>query len=41
MSTVARTDANEIAVHWKEEDYVQPSAKFIAQANLTDPCDRR
>jgi acetyl-CoA synthetase len=36
MSTVARTDANEIAVHWKEEDYVQPSAKFIAQANLTD-----
>jgi acetyl-CoA synthetase len=37
MSTVAKTDASEIAVHWKEEEYVQPSAKFVAQANLTDP----
>ncbi len=27
----------QIAVHWKEEDYIHPSASFIAQANMTDP----
>jgi acetyl-CoA synthetase len=27
----------EIAVHWKEEGYFHPNAKFIGQANLTDP----
>ncbi|HEX9702695.1 MAG TPA: hypothetical protein VGA19_07565, partial [Rhodospirillales bacterium] len=27
----------QIAVHWKEEGYVHPSAQFIAQANMTDP----
>src|SRR6202795_1002107 len=27
----------QIAVHWKEEEYFQPSAKFIGQANLNDP----
>ncbi len=27
----------EIAVHWKEEEYYQPSSKFIGQANLTNP----
>jgi acetyl-CoA synthetase len=26
----------QIAVHWQEEGYYYPSAKFIAQANLTD-----
>jgi acetyl-CoA synthetase len=26
-----------IAVHWQEEGYKYPSAKFIAQANMTDP----
>jgi len=26
-----------IAVHWGEEQYVHPSAHFIAQANMTDP----
>jgi acetyl-CoA synthetase len=33
------TEVNEaqIAVHWKEESYYHPSAKFIGQANLTDP----
>ncbi len=31
-----KTSEAEIAVHWKEEDYFYPSAKFIAQANLTD-----
>jgi acetyl-CoA synthetase len=30
------TDA-QIAVHWKEEEYFRPSAKFIGQANLSDP----
>jgi acetyl-CoA synthetase len=27
----------QIAVHWREEEYYQPSAKFIAQANAGDP----
>jgi acetyl-CoA synthetase len=27
----------QIAVHWKEEQYLYPSKKFIAQANLADP----
>jgi acetyl-CoA synthetase len=28
---------SQIAVHWKEEAYFHPPAKFIAQANLNDP----
>ena len=27
----------EIAVHWREEQYYHPPARFIAQANLADP----
>ncbi len=27
----------EIAVHWKEEEYFPPPAKFVEQANLKDP----
>ena len=27
----------QIAVHWKEEEYYQPSPKFVSQANLKDP----
>jgi acetyl-CoA synthetase len=27
----------QIAVHWKEEEYFYPPAKFIAQANAADP----
>jgi len=27
----------QIAVHWKEEEYFQPSARFIGQANLNNP----
>ena len=27
----------QIAVHWKEEEYFQPRARFIGQANLNDP----
>ena len=39
VSDTQRGDATEaqIAVHWKEEEYFQPSPKFIGQANLTDP----
>src|SRR5512136_1709513 len=33
---VTETSEVEIAVHWKEEGYYYPSAKFIAQANMTD-----
>jgi acetyl-CoA synthetase len=29
--------ATEIAVHWQEEEYYEPPASFVAQANLTDP----
>jgi acetyl-CoA synthetase len=25
------------AVHWREEEYYQPPARFIAQANAADP----
>ena len=34
---VTETSEAQIAAHWKEEDYIRPSAKFLAQANLTDP----
>src|ERR1035438_10092909 len=27
----------QIAVHWREEEYYYPPAKFAGQANLTDP----
>jgi acetyl-CoA synthetase len=27
----------QIAVHWREEEYVQPLAAFVAQANASDP----
>jgi acetyl-CoA synthetase len=27
----------QIAVHWKEEEYFYPPAKFVGQANLTEP----
>jgi len=30
----------QIAVHWREEDYVAPPPKFIGQANATDPSIR-
>jgi len=39
MQTKEQTEVSEaqIAVHWKEEDYYQPSEKFKAQANMRDP----
>jgi len=36
MSEVQVSEA-EIAVHWKEEEYFYPSARFIGQANASDP----
>jgi acetyl-CoA synthetase len=27
----------QIAVHWREEEYYYPPAKFIGQANAADP----
>ncbi len=27
----------QIAVHWQEEEYFRPPARFIAQAYMTDP----
>jgi len=39
MKTTEQTEVSEaqIAVHWKEEAYLQPSEKFKAQANMRDP----
>ena len=36
MSGLDLTEA-QIAVHWKEEDYIQPPESFKKQANLKDP----
>ncbi|HEV8318729.1 MAG TPA: acetate--CoA ligase [Vicinamibacterales bacterium] len=38
MATERTAEATEaqIAVHWKEEEYIQPPPKFVAQANLKD-----
>jgi acetyl-CoA synthetase len=36
----AQTSESEIAVHWREEEYHYPPAKFIAQANAGDPAIR-
>jgi acetyl-CoA synthetase len=33
----AQVSESQIAVHWREEDYYQPPAKFIEQANAADP----
>jgi acetyl-CoA synthetase len=30
----------QIAVHWREEEYYSPPAKFVGQANATDPAIR-
>jgi acetyl-CoA synthetase len=39
MATIKQdpeTNEAQIAVHWREEEYFHPPAKFIAQANLVD-----
>ncbi|MCJ8500200.1 acetate--CoA ligase [Desulfatitalea alkaliphila] len=33
---IVETSEAQIAVHWQEEAYFHPSARFIAQANMTD-----
>jgi acetyl-CoA synthetase len=39
MATEEQTSVSEsqIAVHWREEEYYEPPAKFIEQANANDP----
>jgi len=36
-SAVGKVSESQIAVHWREEEYLQPPAKFIEQANAKDP----
>ena len=33
----AQVSEAQIAVHWREEEFYQPPAKFIGQANAADP----
>jgi acetyl-CoA synthetase len=33
----AEVSEAQIAVHWREEEYIEPPAKFIEQANAADP----
>ena len=33
----AEVSEAQIAVHWREEEYFNPPAEFIAQANANDP----
>jgi acetyl-CoA synthetase len=33
----AQVSEGQIAIHWREEDYYYPPAKFIGQANAADP----
>src|SRR6266700_2626719 len=36
-ATDAEVSEAQIAVHWREEEYYHPPARFIAQANGADP----
>jgi acetyl-CoA synthetase len=36
-SPEAQVSESQIAVHWREEEYYQPPAKFVEQANASDP----
>jgi acetyl-CoA synthetase len=36
-SQSAEVSEAQIAVHWREEEYLQPPASFVAQANASDP----
>src|SRR6266700_3453390 len=40
MTSEQQTSEAQIAVHWREEEYYQPPARFIAQANAGDPSIR-
>lgn len=37
MAAEPQLSEAQIAVHWREEDYYRPPAKFVAQANAGDP----
>ena len=34
---VSQANEAQIAVHWREEEYIYPPESFIAQANANDP----
>src|SRR5260221_4036318 len=36
-STDTEVSESQIAVHWREEEYIQPPPRFVAQANAADP----
>src|SRR6266705_1947995 len=40
MTSEQQTSEAQIAVHWREEEYYQPPARFVAQANASDPSIR-
>jgi len=37
MTAEQEVSASQIAVHWREEAYLQPPPGFIGQANAADP----
>src|SRR5512142_862187 len=37
MAGEAQLSEAQIAVHWREEEYYDPPAAFVAQANAADP----
>ena len=37
QNEATQTSEAQIAVHWREEEYIHPRPQFIAQANMTDP----
>src|SRR5215469_2541681 len=39
-ASAAEVSEAQIAVHWREEEYYQPPAAFVAQANAADPAIR-
>ena len=37
ISEELETSEAQIAVHWREEEYIQPPPRFVGQANAHDP----
>jgi acetyl-CoA synthetase len=37
MATEDQVSESQIAVHWREEEYIEPPASFVEQANANDP----
>src|SRR5919109_3067177 len=37
MATEATSTEAQIAVHWREEEYIEPPKSFVEQANAKDP----